>query len=105
MTRKALLAWPGLTGARFDLLSALLHTEYRRPSCIELRRSELRRKLGVSAAVVSRMVRALLERGWVARRRDKDRRTWTLCYLDAIRYSFADRATLEYLWWPSPFDH
>ncbi|HXX66562.1 MAG TPA: hypothetical protein VEK07_05250 [Polyangiaceae bacterium] len=26
-------------------------------------------------------------------------------YLDAIRYSFADRATLEYLWWPSPFDH
>ncbi|HXX70192.1 MAG TPA: MarR family transcriptional regulator [Polyangiaceae bacterium] len=150
---QAVLAWPGLTGARFDLLSAFLQAEYSRPSCIELRQSELRRRLGVSASVVSRMVRALLDRGWIARRRDKDRRTWTLwltpsgeaviraarrlllramerivndtirlpwlrCrahlfnalltftnYLDGIRYSFADRATLEYLWWPSPFDH
>ena len=100
------------------------------------------------------MLRALLERGWVERRRDgQDRRTWrvsltaageqvirgarrlllravqrmvigamglSLCrspdkrflalvtftdYLDALRHDFADRATLEYPWWPTPFDH
>ena len=154
VTRRPLLLWPGLTAARFDLLSAFLEGEYRRPSCIELRQSELRRALGVCASVVSRMVRALRERGWIARRRDsEDRRTWTLLltpsgeevirgarrlllraverivndavdlpwcrgrnhrfsaldsctyYLDTLRHRFADRATLEYPWWPTPLDH
>jgi DNA-binding MarR family transcriptional regulator len=77
VARRPLLSWPGLTAARFDLLSALLEGEFRRPTCIVLRQSELRRKLGVCASVVSRMLRALLERGWVERRRDsQDRRTW-----------------------------
>ncbi|HXX70637.1 MAG TPA: MarR family winged helix-turn-helix transcriptional regulator [Polyangiaceae bacterium] len=154
VTRKPLLSWPGLTAARFDLLSAFLEAEYSRPSRIELRQSELRRKLGVCASVVSRMVRALRELGWLARHRDpEDRRTWNLLltpsgeqiirrarrlllramerivndaiclpwlrsrahcfdalltftgYIDRIRYGFADRATLEYLWWPTPLDH
>ena len=154
VTRRPLRLWPGLTAARFDLLSAFLEGEYRRPSRIELRQSDLRRMLGVCASVVSRMLRALYELGWVARRRDsEDRRTWTLAltpsgetvirsarrlllraverivndalepprrrgqghlfadlfaftgYLDGIRYDFADRATLEYLWWPTLFDH
>lgn len=154
VTRKPLLLWPGLTGARFDLLSSFLEGEYRRPRCVELRQSEVRRALGVCASVVSRMVRALRERGWVARRRDpEDRRSWRLSltpegeqviraarrlllraverlvtdaictrwyrgpdhrftalitctqYLGAIRYRFADQATLEYLWWHTPFDH
>jgi DNA-binding MarR family transcriptional regulator len=154
VTRRPLLSWPGLTGARFDLLSAFLEGEYTRPACVELRQSELRRRLGVCASVVSRMLRALQERGWVARRRDpEDRRSWRLSltpageqviraarrlllraverivhdaiglpwrrgrdhrfnalatctrYLNAIRYHFADRATLEYPWWPKPFDH
>jgi len=154
VTRRPLRSWPGLTGARFDLLSAFLDGEYRRPSCIELRQSELRRKLGVCASVVSRMVRAMRERGWLARRRDSgDLRTWSLSLtlsgeqvirgarrlllraverivndaiclpwlrgrahrfnallnctqdLNAIRRHFADHATLDYLWWPTPFDH
>jgi DNA-binding MarR family transcriptional regulator len=153
VTRRPLLSWPGLTGARFDLLSAFLKGECRRPACVELRQSELRQKLGVCASVVSRMLRALHERGWIARRRDADRRSWRLSltpageqviraarrlllrpverivrdafglpwgsgrdhlfdalmtctqYLDAMRHHLADRATLEYPWWPTPFDH
>jgi DNA-binding MarR family transcriptional regulator len=153
VTRKPLLSWPGLTGARFDLLSAFLEGEYTRPACVELRQSELRAKLGVCASVVSRMLRALHERGWIARQREpQDRRTWRLSltpageqviraarrlllralerivhgiivppwlrgpahrfaallectqHLEAIRYHLADRATLEYLWWHTPFD-
>ena len=151
VTRRPLQSWPGLTAARFDLLSALLDGEYQRPVCVSLRQSELRQKLGVCASVVSRMLRALLERGWVERHPDsQDRRTWrlsltrsgeqviraarrlllraverivhdALCrpdpqrgfyhlylctqYLDDIRSDFADRATLDYPWWPKPFDH
>ena len=153
VTRRPLRAWPGLTGARFDMLSAFLHGECRRPDCVEVRQSELRRTLGVCASVVSRMVRSLERRGWVSRRRDPtDTRTWrlsltedgeqviraarrlllramqrlvndaicvperpdrdyrfdALCrftgFLDAIRFSFDDRATLQYWWWPWPFD-
>ena len=151
VTRRPLQLWPGLTGARFDLLSALLSGEYKRPVCVSSRQSELRQKLGVCASVVSRMLRALLERGWVERCRDaQDRRTWRvsltpvgeqviraarrlllraverivhdairrsnpklrfhhlyICtqYLDDIRYHLADRATLDYPWWPLPYDH
>ena len=80
VTRRPLrLLQPGLTAARFDLLSVFLEEEDARPSCLELRQSELRRALGVCASVVSRMVRALRELGWIARHRDPDdRRAWTL---------------------------
>jgi DNA-binding MarR family transcriptional regulator len=154
IARRPLQSWPGLTAARFDLLSALLEGEYGRPFCVSLLQSELRQKLGVCASVVSRMLRALLERGWVERHRaPEDRRTWRVSltrsgeqviraarrlllravqrivhdaigvpgragpdhrfnalytctgYLDAIRDHFADRATLDYPWWPKPFDH
>ena len=156
VTRRPFLSWPGLTAARFDLMSAFFDEECEeseRPSCVELRQSELRRALGVCASVVSRMVRALRERGWVARRREPaDRRGWTLTLtpsgeevirgarrlmlravkrivddafclfwrrgrrhafsavnscmaaLDTLRLHFADRATLEYPWWPN-VDH
>ena len=77
VARRPLLQWPGLTGARFDMMSALLAGEFERPRCVDVRQYELRRKLGVGASVVSRMVRALEKRGWVSRERDPgDRRTW-----------------------------
>jgi len=82
VTRRPFLSWPGLTAARFDLMSAFFDEECEeseQPSCVELRQRELRQCLGVCASVVSRMVRALRERGWIARRRDPaDRRAWTL---------------------------
>jgi len=79
VTRRPLLAWPGLTAARFDMLSAFLTSEYTRPESIALRQSELRRKLGVCASVVSRMVRVLVQLGWLSRERDpRDTRTWRL---------------------------
>src|SRR5277367_5509039 len=69
------LASVGLTGARFDMLYAVrrqgrfLSGE---EDSIELRQSDLRRILGVTATVVSRMVRALERLGLVARRRETD---------------------------------
>ncbi|MBV9948797.1 MAG: winged helix-turn-helix transcriptional regulator [Myxococcales bacterium] len=151
--RRPLLQWPGLTGARFDMLSGFLNGFHERPVAVELRQSELRGKLGVCASVVSRMVRSLEKLGWVARRRDpRDRRTWWLCltergeqvirearrlllrsaarlvedaicgsggrgrdhrfdrligitgYLGSLRNGFADRATLDYPWWPKLID-
>jgi DNA-binding MarR family transcriptional regulator len=67
----------GLTAARFDMLCALLHDGgYDRYPHYEIRQSDLRRELGVTAPVVSRMLRSLEELGWVtrSRRRDDDRR-------------------------------
>ncbi len=79
VARKPLQCWPGLTGARVDMLSAFLYGERERPRCIELSQFELRRKLGVCASVVSRMVRALVKLGWLRRwRSTEDRRTWQL---------------------------
>ncbi len=78
LARKPLRAWPGLTPARFDMLSAFLKGEKERPSCIEISQLELRRKLGVCASVVSRMVRALVELGGLKRERARDQRTWQL---------------------------
>ncbi len=76
VTRRA-LASLGLTAARFDMMSALLAGIHCRPFRIEVRQSELRQKLGVSAPVVSRMVRALEALGWVRRERDSsDLRQW-----------------------------
>ena len=66
-TRK-LLASFGLTAARFDMLYALMGPASRRGSSRALYQSELRRKLGVTASVVSRMARALESLGWVKRR-------------------------------------
>jgi DNA-binding MarR family transcriptional regulator len=66
---------PGLTAARFDMLYALAHRTYdaRRFKEGEMSQSDLRRKLGVSAPVVSRMLRSLEELGWVKRERLKER--------------------------------
>jgi len=58
----------GLTAARFDLMFALL-----RRDTVGIggstRQSDLRRTLGVTASVVSRMLRSLEARGWVRRTR------------------------------------
>jgi DNA-binding MarR family transcriptional regulator len=69
VTRKALGSL-GLTAARFDMMCALLRDDGfdPRPS-YETRQSDLRRTLGVTAPVVSRMLRALERLGLVARRR------------------------------------
>ena len=60
---------------RFDMMYAL---EGERGSIHSVRQSDLRRVLGVTAGVVSRMVRALEELGLVTRQRRlrEDRRQW-----------------------------
>ncbi|HEY8038877.1 MAG TPA: MarR family transcriptional regulator [Polyangiaceae bacterium] len=70
ITRKALQSI-GLTAARFDMMCALLGDPRQRHDVVKfsVRQSVLRRSLGVSASVVSRMVRALEALGWVLRRR------------------------------------
>jgi DNA-binding MarR family transcriptional regulator len=71
VTRKA-LASVGLTAARFDLMQPLLAE--RGHSTCWLLQSELRRQLGVTAGVVSRMLRALEALGLVERAKSSDRR-------------------------------
>jgi DNA-binding MarR family transcriptional regulator len=75
VTRKALASF-GLTAARFDMMSALLFGDRPDPNVTRsIMQSELRRKLGVTSPVVTRMLRALEILGWVARRRyEHDRR-------------------------------
>jgi DNA-binding MarR family transcriptional regulator len=71
VTRKQ-LAEMGLTAARFDLLSVLVKC---RPGdlCADgVRQSKIRRMLGVTAPVVTRMVRALVGLGLVRRWREHD---------------------------------
>ena len=70
------LASMGLTAARFDMLAALYGTRaIDHPSFNGMLQSELRRKLGVTAPVVTRMLQALQALGFVTRRRvDSDRR-------------------------------
>ncbi|HEY8038569.1 MAG TPA: MarR family transcriptional regulator [Polyangiaceae bacterium] len=70
ITRKALQS-VGLTAARFDMMCALLSDPHgrRNRERFSVRQSNLRRALGVSASVVSRMLRALESLGWVVRRR------------------------------------
>jgi DNA-binding MarR family transcriptional regulator len=69
VTRKPLALY-GLTAARFDMMFALLpganNQGWRGYAALQ---SNLRRTLGVSAPVVSRMLRSLEELGWVTRRR------------------------------------
>jgi DNA-binding MarR family transcriptional regulator len=64
----------GLTAARFDLMFALLRRDTARVGG-STRQSDLRRTLGVTASVVSRMLRSLEALGWVRRTRPhSDRR-------------------------------
>jgi DNA-binding MarR family transcriptional regulator len=71
ITRKP-LATLGLTAARFDLMHPLLNA--RGPFSYPVRQDELRRQLGVTAGVVSRMLGALEKLGLVRRSRAVDRR-------------------------------
>jgi DNA-binding MarR family transcriptional regulator len=60
VTRKA-LGSIGLTAARLDMMYALLRIDgYERHRHHEVRQSDLRRKLGVTAPVVRCMLRALV---------------------------------------------
>ena len=66
------LASVGLTAARFDMLYAVRKHgwAFRREDRVKILQSDLRRALGVTATVVSRMVRALETLGLVVRHRD-----------------------------------
>jgi DNA-binding MarR family transcriptional regulator len=68
-TRKPLLEF-GLTAARFDLLSVLVNAGHGSEGWGGVRQSEVRRMLGVTAPVVTRMARALEALGLVRRWRD-----------------------------------
>jgi DNA-binding MarR family transcriptional regulator len=82
VTRKRLVEM-GLTAARFDLLYLLDE----RPSRFPRRQRMLVKKLGVTPAVVSRMLKALRETGLVARQRDEaDRRSWLISLTDVGRH-------------------
>jgi DNA-binding MarR family transcriptional regulator len=75
VTRKQLVEM-GLTAARFDLLSVLVRCRPRELCAPGVRQSAIRRMLGVTAPVVTRMVRALEGLGLVRRWREQfgDRR-------------------------------
>jgi DNA-binding MarR family transcriptional regulator len=65
---------PGMTAARFDMMYAIGGERRRRSrkfSRGKLEQRALRGRLGVSAPVVSRMLRSLEELGWVRRSRRK----------------------------------
>jgi len=70
-TRKQLVEL-GLTAARFDLLSVLVRRGPRELCAPGVRQSAIRRMLGVTAPVVTRMVRALERLGLVRRWREQD---------------------------------
>jgi DNA-binding MarR family transcriptional regulator len=59
----------GLTPARLDMMYALTEREGGQLERLSVGQSELRRLLGVSAPVVSRMLRSLEALGWITRRR------------------------------------
>jgi DNA-binding MarR family transcriptional regulator len=71
VTRKQLVEL-GLTAARFDLLSVLVSCRPGELCAPGVRQSEIRRKLGVTAPVVTRMLRALEGLGLVKRWREVD---------------------------------
>src|SRR5579862_9776316 len=92
VTRKPLKSL-GLTAARFDLMFALLQSDLqvRYP----VRQSEMRRRLGVSGPVVSRMLRSLEALGLVSCRRpdagDKRQRDIRLTDLGLQRIRMAHK--------------
>lgn len=66
-----------LTPARFDMMRAIaLYDEWGMPQC------KLVRLLGVSAAVVSRMLKQLTELGFVRRHRDPTDRRYNIIHLE-----------------------
>jgi DNA-binding MarR family transcriptional regulator len=70
--RKLRRVAPGMTAARFDMMYAIGGTGRRRSREFtrgSLEQRDLRRELGVSAQVVSRMLRSLEDLGWVRRSR------------------------------------
>jgi DNA-binding MarR family transcriptional regulator len=71
VTRKQLVEM-GLTAARFDLLSVLVSCRPGELCADGVRQSTIRRMLGVTAPVVTRMVRALVGLGLVRRWREQD---------------------------------
>ena len=71
VTRKPLLEF-GLTAARFDLLSLVLGSVRGDCGLAGVRQSDIRRTLGVTAPVVTRMLRALEGLGLVRRWREDD---------------------------------
>jgi DNA-binding MarR family transcriptional regulator len=74
VTRKRLTQM-GLTAARFDLLFLLAAMPWQLPRS----QKEIIVKLGVTPPVVSRMLKALREKGLVARERDtQNRRAWLI---------------------------
>ena len=74
-TTRKLFAAHGLTPARFDLLYALAGGGPIEPYSAAGYQSTLRRRLGVTAPVVSRMLGALERLGWIRRETDhRDRR-------------------------------
>ncbi len=79
------LAAVGLTPARFDMMCAILGDVHPDSDASgEIFQRELRDELGVSAPVVSRMVRALERLGLVRRERlDGDRRLWVVVLTDS----------------------
>jgi DNA-binding MarR family transcriptional regulator len=84
VTRKTLRAIaPGMTAARYDMMFFIAGEPTRQSMFKAFRmavtQSAVRKQLGVSAPVVSRMVRSLVARGWVRQSRgDFDKRQRTL---------------------------
>ncbi|MGH7297556.1 MAG: MarR family winged helix-turn-helix transcriptional regulator [Polyangiaceae bacterium] len=95
---RKLLASFELTAARFDLLYALPGGGGPHDYSLPLLQSELRRKLGVTAGVISRMVRALEQLGWVTREvwsRDTRQRLVRLTKQGEARMRKARRAVVR----------
>ena len=70
LTRRRLRAIaPGMTAARYDMMFVIAHRPRREEQFWApwpaVRQARVREALGVSAAVVSRMLRSLVELGWV----------------------------------------
>jgi DNA-binding MarR family transcriptional regulator len=73
ITRKA-LASVGLTAARFDMMHALAGRGRKGHGAPCVLQRELQRQLGVTASVISRMLKALERLGFLRRFRASDRR-------------------------------
>ncbi len=76
----------GLTPARFDLMTAI--------GSRGARQCDLWRRLNVVRSVISEMLRALLDLGWLRRTRALDGRTWRVMWTEVGRevYSKANEA-------------